>query len=442
VLDLRPHGEHAEPSVSSMRRNGSAATWTNFQAALAIFVLALGAGLAMTFVVFHAQTMVDSRFDPYSFGEMGKSVARGDGFQGFGPLLGRRAPLYPWMIGALYYLFGEKPLLVLLVQCLMHATTCVVAFDIGRRLLNKRTGVIAGLALALHPMMLRYVGDLHLETQLTFMTTLVVWLSVRFYEGPSLHRGAMLGLAAGCAALTKAVVLLYPGLFAIGMVLAGVRSQQGRRNIPVLPLVVLFAAMGTVILPWTYRQYRETGHFVLISTGFSDAFLRGMVFSRTEFITLQKPPYTDAENEVNAYFARLRGPVPEKDDWANEQILNQEMRRRLVAEPALVARKFVVGLFTFWYQMTSLANSALTGGVALVAWLLAFMGLPRARAEGRPVWLLLLPVVYLNVMLAALLALGRYSAPVTPALWVLAAFGVDTLLMNMVWRHRSTLRSP
>ena len=48
--------------------------------------------------------------------------------------------------------------------------------------------------------------------------------------------------------------------------------------------------------------------------------------------------------------------------------------------------------------------------------------------ERRPAWLLLLPIFYLNISLALLLALGRYSVPILPALMVLAAFGADTLL--------------
>jgi hypothetical protein len=37
-------------------------------------------------------------------------------------------------------------------------------------------------------------------------------------------------------------------------------------------------------------------------------------------------------------------------------------------------------------------------------------------------------VLYLNAVLAPLLALGRYSAPVLPTLMILAAFGIDGLL--------------
>jgi hypothetical protein len=195
----------------------------------------------------------------------------------------------------------------------------------------------------------------------------------------------------------------------------------------------MLVVMGCTILPWTIRNYRSSGHFVLVSTGTSDAFLRGFIFSRTEFITLQKPPYTDAENESNAYFqalARAEGTVWQKNDYQTDQILNREAKRRLLAEPAQVARKSFVGLFTFWYQLTSLKNSLLALVLAIGAWALALVGWRRARRERRPSWLLLLPVIYLNVSLALLLALGRYSVPILPALLALSAYGVDSLLVR------------
>jgi hypothetical protein len=66
--------------------------------------------------------------------------------------------------------------------------------------------------------------------------------------------------------------------------------------------------------------------------------------------------------------------------------------------------------------------------MAVAAWTLAALGFPRARREGKAVWLLLAPILYLNLLLAALLSLGRYSVPVLPCLVVLAAFGVDTVI--------------
>ena len=400
--------------------------------AIGIALLSLAAALAMVLVVFPSQGLVDNRFDPYSFGAIGASVARGQGFD-VGTLMQRKAPLYPLLIAAIYALFGEHGMLVLLVQCLLHVGTCLLVYDLGRRMFNERTGIIAATVCALHPLMLRYAADLQLEALLTFLFTLTLWLMQRFLERPSLRTGALAGAAAGLASLTKAVVVLYPALFAA--VLVGValwpRRRVERTGPPWAGLFALFLAMGLVIAPWTIRNYRATGHPILISSGLSDAFLRGYVFSRLDYALLRKPPYTDAENEVNELFrslARNAGTEWQRNEYETDQILNRAAKAKLLAEPEQFLRKFAVGLFAFWYEMTSRANSLLVGSLALVTWGFAWIGWSRARREGRPAWGLVLPALYLNIFLAALLALGRYSAPIMPGLLVVAAYGVDGLL--------------
>lgn len=277
---------------------------------------------------------------------------------------------------------------------------------------------------------------------LTFLTTLSVWRSVHLAERPTWKNAAWFGAACGLASLTKAVVMLYPIVFAgaLWFFRRKASPEAARPRLPVLALA--FVAMGLVISPWTIRNYYATGgHFVPISTGMSDAFLRGFVFSKTEYVTLQKAPYEHGENEANAMFqaiCKAHGTVWERDDLETDKILNQAAKERLLADPLGLVRKFAVGLFAFWYQMTSLKTSLFAGLMAVAAWSLAALGFPRARRERKPVWLLLAPILYLNLLLAALLSLGRYSVPVLPCLIVLAGFGVDTI----VDRFRSSRREP
>jgi 4-amino-4-deoxy-L-arabinose transferase-like glycosyltransferase len=396
-----------------------------------LFGFALLAALAVILVGFRAQALVDSRPDPYWFSAMGSSLARGEGLSAFGSLLHRRAPLYPFMIAAIYKIFGERPLLVELVQALAFAATCVLAYDIGRRVYNPRTGLIAGALCIVHPALLRYVADFHLETLFTFLLTASVWLGVRFYERPSVGRASAFGFSSALTALTKAVAVLFLPLFLCfwWLSLKRTRSSTPARTL-VLPVAVMLATMALTISPWTVRNYVVTGHLVPISTGFSDAFLRGYVFSKTEYATLARPPYTDGENESNAMFRAMcaaEGAVWEQDDYQTDKILNRAAKERLLADPGAFVRKTLVGLFTFWYEMTNLKTSLATGAMALVSWLFAAVGLWRSRSERQPVWLLLVPILYFNLLLAPLLALGRYSVPIVPCLMVLAAFGLDTL---------------
>ncbi|MFV0309334.1 MAG: ArnT family glycosyltransferase, partial [Desertimonas sp.] len=293
---------------------------------------------------------------------------------------------------------------------------------------------------ALNPLLLRYIPSLHVETMLTFMFTLMVWCAYRYWQRPTVRHAVLAGVAGGLAALTKAVALPFIPVFFVAMALtrwrANRRDRSGARAaVPWRLGIVAIAAMLATVAPWTIRNYRSSGHFVLISTGTSDAFLRGFFFSEWQYITLQEPPYTGAENASNLYLAEVAseaGTVWERDDYETEQILNDEMVRRIRAEPLGVVRKTFFGLFTFWYQLTGRSSSAIAGACALAAWVLALIGWRRAHRDGTVVWPFLIGPLYLNVMLALLLALGRYSAPVLPSLFVVSAFGVDTLMRRWV----------
>ena len=78
------------------------------------------------------------------------------------------------------------------------------------------------------------------------------------------------------------------------------------------------------------------------------------------------------------------------------------------------------------------------GVLALGTLALAVVGWRRSNEEGRPAWILILPALYLNLFLAALLALGRYSVPILPPLLVVSAFGIDSILS---WRAAARRRA-
>jgi 4-amino-4-deoxy-L-arabinose transferase-like glycosyltransferase len=401
----------------------SAANYSSQHTKYAVVVgaVATAAALLMVLVLFHVQNLVLNTGDPYGYGKIAREFVE----HGFTKLTRRAASLYPELIALIYGLGGTDSVVIFL-QCLFHAATCVLVFQLGSRIYNARTGLLAGLFCAFHPMLLRYVADLHMESFLTLMCTLTVWTTVRFHDRPSVANGILVGVVGMCATLTKGVMLPYLGIFGI---ISGVLALKPRSLQSVVAPVAMFVAMAVVLAPWTYQV--TGGRFVLLTPGASDSFLRGYIFTRWEFATLQKPPYVDAENESNEWFrqiARDAGTEWEKDEVVDEENNARVAKRLIITQPLDTVRKVFVGLFTFWYEMTSLRNSLIPGSLALIGWGLATIGLRRANREGRPSWLIWLPIVVMNVFVAFLIPLGRYSVPILPCLMILAAFGVDTLL--------------
>jgi 4-amino-4-deoxy-L-arabinose transferase-like glycosyltransferase len=394
--------------------------------------VAFAAALLMVFLIFPAQGLVDNKSDPYGYGRIGQGFLE----HGFDKLTRRAASLYPHMLAFIYWLGGGHRA-IQLVQSIFHVGTCLLAFSLGNRLFNARTGLFAGLACAVHPMLIRYVPDLHMESVLTFLCTLTVWFAVRFHETPNVRNGVLLGTVGMVTTLTKGVVLPYLVAFGAFELVVAIRREglaSVKRNGPAAGIIAMFLSMAVLLAPWTYRNYRVTGgKVVLLTPGSSDSFLRGYIFTRLEFATLQKEPYTYAENESNALFKRIAseaGTTWELDEVADETNNARVVRDLVRTQPLDTIRKCVVGLFTFWYEMTNLKNSLITGSMALAGWLLALIGAKRARFEKRPTWLLFFPIVVMNVFVAALIPLGRYSAPILPCLMVLAAFGIDTVLQR------------
>jgi 4-amino-4-deoxy-L-arabinose transferase-like glycosyltransferase len=401
---------------------------------LVIFALGLLAALLVTFVIWQHQSAVIRADDPYFFSLLGKHIAEGRGLAQINdpslPTM-RRAPLYPGVIALLYSLGGVNTNLVRLLQCFIAGATAALAYGIGARTFSKSAGLLAGVATAFHPMILRYVPDLQVESLLTFFMTLMVWCGVRFIHKPSLAWGAAVGGAGALGSLVKGVMVLGPPVFAVWFL---VSQWRRKRPIHFPSLVAMALAMCVVIFPWTARNYQVSNQFVLISTNAGGEFLRGYVFAQPKYYLLQQRPYVEGELEANQMEIDLfaaQGLVWEREEAETERVLSKAAKEKLVAEPGAFLRKCFIGMFTFWYELTNRPNSALVGSLALGGWILALIGWRSHRAEERPLWPLFVPILTLNLLCATLLALGRYSAPTIPTLMVLAAGGVVALLQRL-----------
>ncbi len=174
-----------------------------------------------------------------------------------------RAPLYPYLLGAIYFLFGAGYWPILVIQSLMGAASAVLLLWVGRRALDLRTGVVAGLIFAIYGPLVFYTGLKLIPTLSIFLALaaiycLLVWL------GDQKSRWLWIaGLLLGLSAITRPTVLLFPVV-----VIAWVFWKHYRRRLQsglkrLMPLV-----LGVVIpiLPVTVYNFANSGEFIPIGT--------------------------------------------------------------------------------------------------------------------------------------------------------------------------------
>ncbi len=149
-----------------------------------------------------------------------------------GELAGDRAffqePLYSYLLGGWYALFGRDLQTVRLVQALVGALTAVLVALLGRRLFGPLAGAIAGLAFALHRPALHLPSLLLKETLFLLVVSALalVLLATREKERAALRWWAVGALAAAGALLRGNLLVMGPFLCAWPLARA-LRARSG-----------------------------------------------------------------------------------------------------------------------------------------------------------------------------------------------------------------------
>jgi 4-amino-4-deoxy-L-arabinose transferase-like glycosyltransferase len=179
---------------------------------------------------------------------------------------------WPWLLSLAFRLGGVSVWTVGAVNWLAAALTGWLLLDLARRWSGSELAARAGLlAWAVYPNAILYVPQALTEVTYTALLMGGIWLMTT-------RRGwadvVLAGLVFGIATLVKAQTLvIVPAILAVMLWRAG---DVGRR----LPGIagrglVLALAAALVIAPWTWRNHRELGAWVAVSTNGGITLLTG-----------------------------------------------------------------------------------------------------------------------------------------------------------------------
>jgi 4-amino-4-deoxy-L-arabinose transferase-like glycosyltransferase len=383
----------------------------------------------------------------FEMGRIGRSIAQGHGFSS--PYEGNTGPsaweppLYPYLIGGVFKLFGiytyASAWVLLGINCIFATLNTIPIYWIAYRTFGERIAIWSAYAWALNPYV--WSWGVHWIWDVTFTPLVLACIflvalklahvaadafvrpakrSKRLYpEGLHLNRSSwrtwlLFGALFGVGALANPTMLAFLPFCGLW-----IWQQRYHRNLPSITGVVLSSITFFVVLsPWLIRNYDAFGHFVFIRNDFGLQFRLGNGPS--------------ADGMLMPYFQpNLNKLALEKYQRLGELGYAAECKQFAFdwvrAHPARFAVISLKRFFYFWNGVPRPTSSTswidFRSSAFLATSVLAIWGLGRALRQKRPgawlyAWLVIAyPAVYYFVYPHA-----RYRHPIDPELLILIVF--------------------
>ncbi len=173
-----------------------------------------------------------------------------------------RAPLYPYLLGGLYFLLGAARLPVQLVHALISALGPALAALIASRIFSRRAGWAAGILFACAWTSIYFAGELLIVTVTTTLNLLALWLLLDrpADRRPGMGRLFLVGLVLGLSAIAR------PNILIVLPAVVWYLWRVGPAPLRPRPWLVLAAGLILPILPVTAHNFFKGGDTVLIAS--------------------------------------------------------------------------------------------------------------------------------------------------------------------------------
>jgi uncharacterized membrane protein YbhN (UPF0104 family) len=358
-----------------------------------------------------------------------------------------RPPLYPLLIAAILY-FGGGVSAIGAVQAALGVATVAMTVLCARRLGMGSASLIAGLLVAVDPLLAYQTALVMTETLAAFLAALLLWL---WLGEPSPRRNLALGLTFGLCCLCRptfwavgflALAIWGFGIFHIARAAGGLWAAPWRQALAVAVGVVL------MIAPWSIRNACVFGRPIVMTThgGYTLLLAHNPEYTRA---VVERPWGAVWEGEpmetwgasLEEAMARESPPIDIAHlspavELARDEWMNRQARDYLRREPLTALRSGLTLLGRFWNvaplatedRPLSLPLRLAIGVFYAAVLLLAIIGSIRVmRDDANRCWPLVALIAGFTAVHAVYWADMRMRSPLVPALALLAVASLTSI---------------
>lgn len=200
--------------------------------------------------------------DAADFDIIAYNISSGNGFgYGQGDLTSWRAPVYPFFLAGIYYVFGHNYWSVWFFESVIGGLLPVFIYLIAKSLFSVEAAIISASICALHPKLIETVNLGLAENIFSVLTAAMILSILTMIRHPHILIFFLTGLLMGFTILCKIILLPYI-LFIVPVSLYVAPSL--RHLLKRYPVTLI--AVALVLLPWITRNYSVHDRLVLVNT--------------------------------------------------------------------------------------------------------------------------------------------------------------------------------
>ena len=173
-------------------------------------------------------------------------------------------PAYPVFVGICFKVFGRHDNAVRLVQVLLSAFVALLVYSFASRYYGKDVGFIAGLLYSFCPTFGHYPGFFLTDNLIVFLFVFSCWLTMKAIDKQNMLIAVCAAVSITLTFLTKSV-FLFLGLFIVSMLFIFYRKQinWNRRLVGIMTIIALLPIC--FFSGWLYRVHQHNP--MIISSG-------------------------------------------------------------------------------------------------------------------------------------------------------------------------------
>jgi 4-amino-4-deoxy-L-arabinose transferase-like glycosyltransferase len=174
-----------------------------------------------------------------------------------------QAPLYPWILGLVYRVFGVSQTIAKLLQIVLSVASCWLIFRIAGRVFDRTVAQVALGLSAIYGLYVYFANELLVVTLIVFLDLLGLHLLLRAIADDRKLLWGAAGVTLGFSAIARPTVLPFVVVVWVWTVASGWRSGKTRQA--VTAAIVFAAGVALPIAPVTLHNYLADGDLVLVA---------------------------------------------------------------------------------------------------------------------------------------------------------------------------------